>query len=74
MTKLDKQPRQDARVDNIQYALLTEAAGRWEADIIENFLKSDGIDAALFQEAISHLTHPTSFASVMIYVPRSSLR
>jgi hypothetical protein len=49
-------------MDKMKYALLTETTGRWEANIIENFLKADGIDAILVQEAISHLTHPTSFA------------
>lgn len=61
-------------MDKLKYALLTEATGRWEANIIENFLKADGIDAILVQEAVSHSTHPTSFATVKIYVPKSSIR
>jgi hypothetical protein len=55
------------------YALLTEVTGRWKADIIENYLKSEEIDVVLVQEAISHVTHITAFAPVKIYVPRANI-
>jgi len=58
----------------MQYALLTEVTGRWIADILENFLKSEEIDVVLIQEAVSHLTHTTSFAPVKIYVPKASIK
>jgi len=58
----------------MQYALLTEVTGRWKADILENFLKSEEIDVVLVQEAVSHLTHTTSFAPVKIYVPKASIK
>ena len=61
-------------MDQMQYALLTEVTGRWKADILENFLKSEEIDVVLVQEAVSHLTHTTSFAPVKIYVPKASIK
>ncbi len=60
--------------NEMQYAMLTEVLGRWQADIIENFLRAEEIDVVLIQEAVSHATHITSFAPVKIYVPKESLR
>jgi cyclophilin family peptidyl-prolyl cis-trans isomerase len=57
----------------MKYTILARVDGRATADAIEVFLKADGIDAVLFQEAISHLTHPTTFAPVEIFVPKSKL-
>jgi cyclophilin family peptidyl-prolyl cis-trans isomerase len=37
-------------------------------------LRSEEIDAVLVQEAVSHLTHTTSFAPVKIYVPKASIK
>jgi len=31
-------------MDQIQYAMLTEVLGRWKADILESFLRSEEID------------------------------
>jgi hypothetical protein len=55
------------------YALLTEVLGRWKADIIENFLKSEEIDVVLVQENVADL-FTTSFAPVKIFVPRASFQ
>lgn len=60
-------------IHGIQYALLTEVLGRGKADVLESYLKFEGIDAVLVQEAISRVTHPTSFALVKIMMPRASI-
>jgi hypothetical protein len=61
-------------MDEMQYALLTEVLGRGTADIIESYLRAEEIDVVLVQEAISHVTHVTSFAPVKIYVPKPSIQ
>jgi hypothetical protein len=60
-------------MDEMQFSMLTEVLGRGTADVIESFLRSEEIDVVLVQEAISHVTHITSFAPVKIYVPKASL-
>jgi hypothetical protein len=61
-------------MDELQYALLTEVLGRGTADVIESFLRAEEIDVVLVQEAISHVTHITSFAPVKIYVPKAGIQ
>jgi len=61
-------------MDEMQYTKLTEVFGRWKADILESYLKSEEIDVVLVEEAVSHLTHTTSFAPVQIYVPKESIK
>lgn len=61
-------------MDEMQYAELTEVLGRGKAEILESLLRSEEIDVVLVQEAISHVTHITSFAPVKIYVPKTSLQ
>ncbi len=60
-------------MDEMKYALLDEVMGRWKADVIENFLKSEGVDVALIEPTVSDLFTP-SFASVKIYVPKEQLQ
>ncbi len=59
-------------MDDLKYALLVEVLGRWEADIIENFLRAEGIDVVLIQQSLSDLFTPT-FAPVKIYVAKEDL-
>jgi hypothetical protein len=59
-------------MDNLKYALLVEVVGRWEADIVENLLKADGIEVVLVQESLGDLLTST-YAPVKIYVPKESL-
>jgi hypothetical protein len=59
-------------MDEMQYALLTEALGRWRADIIENFLRAEEIGVVLVDESSSEIP-TTAFAPVKIYVPKESL-
>lgn len=60
-------------MDEMKYALLEEVLGRWKADVIESFLKSEGIDVVLIEGTVSDLFTP-SFAAVKIYVPKEDLR
>lgn len=60
-------------MDEMQYALLTEVIGRWKADILESFLRSEEIDVVLIQESVAGSTQQTSFAPVQVYVPKVSL-
>jgi hypothetical protein len=61
-------------MDGMQYALLIEVLGRGTADGIESFLRAKEIDVVLVREAISHVTHITSFAPVNVYVPKESIQ
>ena len=61
-------------MDKIKYALLTEVLGRWKADVIESLLRVEEIDVVLVQDAVSHVTHTTSFVPVKIFVPKASIR
>lgn len=60
-------------MDEMKYALLEEVIGRWRADVIENFLKSEGIEVVLIEGTVSDLFTP-SFAAVKIYVPKADLQ
>lgn len=61
-------------MDKTHYAMLTEVLGRWKADILESFLRSEEIDVVLIQESVSGSTQQTSFTPVKIYVPKASLK
>ena len=61
-------------MDQMQYAMLTEVLGRWKANIIESYLRSEEIDVVLIQESVAGSTQQTSFTPVKIYVPRASLK
>ncbi len=59
-------------MDQLQWQLLTEIQGRWEADIVKAMLDSNGIDSELFQESVGSL-YPTSLdmlGRVQIFVPK----
>jgi predicted negative regulator of RcsB-dependent stress response len=60
----------------MQYAKLTEIYGRLEAELIENYLESNDIDAELFQEAVGNSIYPTTvdgLAKVQIFVEKEKL-
>jgi hypothetical protein len=60
-------------MDEMHYAMLTEVLGRWKADILESYLRSEEIDVVLIQESVSASTQQTSFTPVKIYVPKASI-
>ena len=61
-------------MDQMQYAMLTEVLGRWKADIIESYLRSEEIDVVLIQDSVAASTQQTSFTPVQFYVPTVSLQ
>ena len=61
-------------MDQMQYAMLTEVLGRWKADILESYLRSEEIDVVLIQESVAGSTQQTSFTPVKVFVPRVSLK
>jgi len=63
-------------MNELKWAKLTEVFGRMDADLIESYLKSQGIDVELFQEAVGHLIYPTTMdglAKVQIFVAKENL-
>ena len=60
-------------MDQMQYGLLIEVLGRWKADILESYLRSEEIDVVLIQESVAASTQQTAFTPVKIYVPKASL-
>lgn len=59
-------------MNEMKYALLTEVVGRWKADILENFLKTEDIDVVIVQETLTDLFTST-FSPVKIYVPKADI-
>ena len=60
-------------MDELKWERVTEVQGRATADILKSYLEANGIEVEFFQEAISHLTHPTTFALVEIFVPKEQV-
>ena len=60
-------------MDKMKYAMLTEVLGRWKAEIVESFLKSEGIDVVLVQDSVSQSAYANPFAPVQIFVPKENL-
>jgi hypothetical protein len=57
----------------MKYAMLTEVLGRWKAEIVESFLKSEGIDVVLVHDSVSQSAYANPFAPVQIFVPKENL-
>jgi len=62
------------QMDEMKYTQLTEVPGRWKADILESFLRSEGIDVVLIQDAVSHVSYITSIAPVKVFVPKAYIK
>jgi len=63
-------------MDELTWAKLTEVYGRMQAEVIESYLKAEGIETELFQEAVGHLIYPTTIdglAKIQIFVPKEAL-
>jgi len=61
-------------MDEMKYAMLTEVLGNWKAEIIESFLKAEGIDVVLVQDSLSQSAYANPFAPVQVFVPKEGLR
>ena len=55
------------------YEKIGEVNGRWKADLIESFLKAEGLDVQLIQGAVTHYLYKSAFDLVEIYVPKSEV-
>ncbi len=55
------------------YEKIAEINGRWKADLIESFLKAEGIDVLLIQDAVTHYLYKSAFDPVEIHVPKSEV-
>ena len=61
-------------MDEMKYTQLVEVLGRSKAEIIESYLKAEGIDAVLIQDSISQSTYGNPFAPVQVFVPKAGLQ
>ena len=57
-------------MDELKYEKVGEANSRAEAEVIESFLKAEGIDVELVEESISHSAYVLPRALVQIFVPK----
>ena len=64
----------EKQIHGMLYTKLTDVIGRWQADILESYLKSEEIDVVLFQDTVSHVTLTPVFAEVQVYVPTASIK
>ena len=61
-------------MDEMKYAMLTEVLGQWKAEILESFLKSEGINVVLIQDSLSQSAYSNPFAPVQVFVPKEGLQ
>ena len=61
-------------MDDMKVTQLVEVLGRWKAEIIEGFLKNEGIDVVLIQDSISNSTYGSPFSPVQIFVPKEAIQ
>jgi hypothetical protein len=59
-------------MDELKYEKVGEANSRAEAEIIESFLKAEGIDVELLEESVS--AYPVATARVEIFVPKEKAK
>ena len=60
-------------MDEMKYTQLVEVLGRWKAEIVESYLKAEGIDVVLIEDSISQSTYANPFAPVQVFVPKDGL-
>ena len=60
-------------MDDMKFTQLMEVLGRWKAEIIESYLKAEGIDVVLIEDSISQSTYANPFAPVQVFVPKEGL-
>jgi galactitol-specific phosphotransferase system IIB component len=59
-------------MDELKYEKVGEANSRAEAEVIESFLKAEGIEVELVEESIS--AYPIATARVEIFVPNEKAK
>lgn len=63
-------------MDELTWALLTEVAGRLQADLIRSHLEAQGIEVELFQESVGVNAYPVTvdgLGRVQLFVPKEKL-
>ena len=61
-------------MDEMKYEMLTEVLGQWKAEILESFLKSEGINVVLIQDSLSQSAYANPFAPVQVFVPKEGMQ
>jgi len=61
-------------MDELKYEKIGEANSRSEAEVIESFLKAEGIDVELIEESVSHSAYVLPQARVEIFVPKKKAK
>jgi hypothetical protein len=61
-------------MDELKYEKVGEANSRGEAEVIESFLKAEGIDVELVEESILHTAYSFPLARVEIFVPKAKVK
>ena len=61
-------------MDELKYEKIGEANSRAEAEVIESFLKAEGIDVELVEESVSHSAYVLPQARVEIFVPKKKAK
>jgi hypothetical protein len=61
-------------MDELKYEKIGEANSRAEAEVIESFLKAEGIDVELVEESISHSAYAVATSRVEIFVPKEKAK
>ena len=61
-------------MDELKYEKIGEANSRSEAEVIESFLKAEGIDVELVEESVSHSSYVLSRVCVEIFVPKEKAK
>ena len=63
-------------MNDLEWEVLEEAAGRLEAEAIRSLLEAEGIRVELIQEAVGHLIYPVTvdgLGRVQIFVPKRQI-
>jgi hypothetical protein len=63
-------------MSDLKWDLLTETAGRLQADLLRSHLEASGIDVELFQEAVGRHIYPVTIdglGRVQIFVPKDQV-
>jgi hypothetical protein len=61
-------------MDELKYEKVGEANSRGEAEVIESFLKAEGIDVELIEESISRTAYAFPLVRVEILVPNTQAK
>jgi len=61
-------------MDNLKYEKIGEANSRAEAEVVESFLKAEGIDVVLVEESISRSAYAFPLTGVEIFVPKEKVQ